>query len=142
MKKIYSILLLVFSLFSFAETPANYSFINADKTIKVEFNLTLKKTPSYKVFYKNKLVINTSELGIVREDANFYTNMKIVNVSEVKTVASNYSMLQGKRKNIHYAANEYIVSLQNSTGEAMEIIFSFRMMELLCDTIFLKLPMI
>ena len=123
MKKIYSILLLVFSLFSFAETPANYSFINADKTIKVEFNLTLKKTPSYKVFYKNKLVINTSELGIVREDANFYTNMKIVNVSEVKTVASNYSMLQGKRKNIHYAANEYIVSLQNSTGEAMEIIF-------------------
>lgn len=123
MKKIYSILLLVFSLFSFAETPANYSFINADKTIKVEFNLTLKKTPSYKVFYKNKLVINTSSLGIVREDANFYTNMKIVNVSEVKKVASNYSMLQGKRKNIHYTANEYIVSLQNKTGEALEIIF-------------------
>lgn len=111
------------SLFSFAETPANYSFFNTDKTIKVEFNLTLKKTPSYKVFYKNRLVINTSSLGIVREDANFYTNMKIVNVSEVKTVASNYSMLQGKRKNIHYTANEYIVSLQNKTGEALEIIF-------------------
>lgn len=123
MKKIYSILLLALSLFSFAETPANYSFFNTDKTIKVEFNLTLKKTPSYKVFYKNRLVINTSSLGIVREDANFYTNMKIVNVSEVKTVASNYSMLQGKRKNIHYAANEYIVSLQNKTGEALEIIF-------------------
>lgn len=123
MKKIYSILLLVFSLFSFAETPANYSFINADKTIKVEFNLTQKKTPSYKVFFKDKLVINTSELGIVREDANFYSDMQIVNVSEAKTVTSNYSMLQGKRKNIHYAANEYKVSLQNSTGEALEIIF-------------------
>jgi hypothetical protein len=123
MKKIYSILLLVFSLFSFAETPANYSFFNADKTIKVEFNLTSKKTPSYKVFFKDKLVINTSELGIVREDANFYSDMQIVNVSEAKTVTSNYSMLQGKRKNIHYAANEYTVSLQNSTGEAIEIIF-------------------
>jgi hypothetical protein len=123
MKKIYSILLLTFSLFSFAETPANYSFFNADKTIKVEFNLTSKKTPSYKVFFKDKLVINTSELGIVREDANFYSDMQIVNVSEAKTVTSNYSMFQGKRKNIHYAANEYTVSLQNSTGEAIEIIF-------------------
>jgi hypothetical protein len=123
MKKIYSILLLALSLFSSAETPANYSFLNTDKTIKVEFNLTPKKTPSYKVFYKNKLVINTSDLGIVREDANFYSDMKIVNVSEAKTVASNYSMLQGKRKNIHYAASEYIVSLQSKTGEAMEIIF-------------------
>ncbi|WP_281238243.1 glycoside hydrolase family 97 protein [Flavobacterium praedii] len=123
MKKIYSILLLVFLLFSFAETPANYSFFNADKTIKVEFNLSSKKTPSYKVFYKNKLVINTSDLGIIREDANFYTDMKIVNVSEVKAVTSNYSMFQGKRKNIHYAAYEYTVSLQNKIGEALEIIF-------------------
>jgi hypothetical protein len=79
--------------------------------------------PSYKVFFKDKLVINTSELGIVREDANFYKNMKIIKVSEVKTVNSNYSMLQGKRKNIIYSANQYTVSLQNSTGEAMKIIF-------------------
>jgi hypothetical protein len=123
MKKICSILLLALSLNSFAEIPANYSFLNTDKTLKVEFNLTSKKTPSYKVFYKNKLVINTSELGIVREDANFYSDMKIVKVSEAKAITSNYSMLQGKRKNIHYAANQYIVSMQNSTGEAMEIIF-------------------
>lgn len=123
MKKICSILLLALSLNSFAEIPANYSFLNTDKTLKVEFNLTSKKTPSYKVFYKNKLVINTSELGIVREDANFYSDMKIVKVSEAKAITSNYSMLQGKRKNIHYAANEYTVSMQNSTGEAMEIIF-------------------
>ena len=123
MKKICSIFLLAFLLFSFAEKPANYSFVNIDKTIKVEFNLSLKKTPYYKVFYKNKLVINTSELGIVREDANFYSDMKIIKVSEVKTVTSNYSMLQGKRKNINYTANQYTVSLQNKTGEAMEIIF-------------------
>ncbi|MBW4361100.1 glycoside hydrolase family 97 protein [Flavobacterium taihuense] len=123
MNKICSILLLVFSLYSFAENPVNYSFVNADKTIKVEFNLTSKKTPSYKVFFKNKLVINTSELGIVREDANFYTDMKIVKVSEAKAVQDDYNMLQGKRKNIHYAANQYIVRLQNKTGEDMEIIF-------------------
>ena len=123
MKKIYCIVMLAISLMSFAEKPANYSFVNGDKTIRVEFNLSPKKTPFYKVFFKNKLVINDSELGIVREDANFYTNMKIVNVSEAKAITSNYSMLQGKRKNISYAANQYIVSLQNSAGELMEIIF-------------------
>ncbi|MDR6845240.1 glycoside hydrolase family 97 catalytic domain-containing protein [Flavobacterium granuli] len=123
MKKICSIILLAFSVFSFAENPADYSFFNSDKTIKVEFNLTPKKTPYYKVFFKNKLVINTSELGIVREDGNFYNNMKIVKVSEAKAVQSSYNMLQGKRKKINYAANQYTVSLQNSTGEVMEIIF-------------------
>lgn len=110
-------------MFSFAEDPANYSFVNADKTIKVEFNLSTKKTPCYKVFFKNKLVLNTSELGIVREDANFYTDLNIVKVSEAKAVNSDYLMLHGKRKNISYTANQYTVNLQNSVGEAMEIIF-------------------
>jgi hypothetical protein len=123
MKKIYCVVLLAISLASFAENAANYLFVNSDKTIKVVFNLTAKKTPSYKVFFKNKLVINTSELGIVREDANFYDNMKIVKVSEAKAVQSSYNMFQGKRKNINYTAKQYTVSLQNSAGEGMEIIF-------------------
>ena len=123
MRKIYCIILLAVSLTSFAKTTTDYSFVNTDKTIKVEFNLTPKKTPYYKVFFKNKLIINTSELGIVWEDANFYSDMKIVKVSDAKAVTSNYSMLQGKRKNIRYTANQYTVSLQSSTGEAMEIIF-------------------
>ena len=123
MKKIYCFLVLAISLASFAENATDYSFVNSDKTIKVEFNLTPKKTPYYKVFFKNKLVINTSELGIVREDGNFYTDMKIVKVSEAKAVQSSYNMLQGKRKNISYTAKQYTVSLQNSTGEDVEIIF-------------------
>ncbi|KIA84870.1 glycoside hydrolase family 97 protein [Flavobacterium sp. AED] len=123
MKKIVLLALLAVSLTSFAGKPTAYYFVNSDKTIKMEFNLTSKKTPSYKVFFKDKLVINTSDLGIIREDANFYTGLKIVNVSTPKPIKSTYSMLQGKRKQISYAANQYTVRLQNSTGEAMEIIF-------------------
>jgi hypothetical protein len=123
MRRIYIVTLMWLSLTSFIYKKENYFFVNTDKTIKVEFSLSSKKTPCYKVFFKNKLVINNSELGIMREDANFYTDMKITKVSEVKAVKSNYSMLQGKRKNINYTANQYTVSLQNKTGEAMEIIF-------------------
>ncbi|MFV5697177.1 glycoside hydrolase family 97 catalytic domain-containing protein [Flavobacterium sp. ZT3R17] len=123
MKKIVLLTLLAVSLTSFAGKPTAYYFVNSDKTIKMEFNLTAKKTPSYKVFFKDKLVINTSDLGIIREDANFYTGLKIVNVSSPKPIKSAYSMLQGKRKQISYAANQYTVRLQNSTGETIEIIF-------------------
>lgn len=122
MNKIFLIALLGLSLSSFAKKPA-YIFANPEKTLTVEFDLNQKNTPIYKVFYKDKLVINNSDLGIIREDANFYTDLKIIKVSEAKAVKSNYSMLQGKRKNISYSANQYTVHLQNSKGNLIDIIF-------------------
>lgn len=110
-------------LTSFVEKKTDNLFVNTDKTIKIEFDLNQNKTPVYKVFYKDKLVINTSELGIIREDANFYTDLKIIKVSEAKSIKSTYSMLQGKRKNISYSANQYTVHLQNSKGNLIDIIF-------------------
>jgi hypothetical protein len=97
--------------------------VNADKTIEVAFELSPEKTAVYRVFYKNKLVINTSQLGIIREDANFYSDLKIVAISRAKKVNDHYTMLQGKRNEISYSANQYIVSLVNGKGEPMEIIF-------------------
>ena len=123
MKKIVLFALFAFSLSSFAQKTSPYFFVNADKTIKIEFNLTPKKSPFYQVFFKNKLVINTSELGIIREDGDFYTNLKIVAVSKAKPITDHYSMPQGKRKNIGYSANQYTVSLKNSQGKAMDIVF-------------------
>ena len=123
MKKIILVSLLALMLASFVDKKTDYLFVNADKTIKITFELNKNKTPVYKVFFKDKLAINTSELGIIREDANFYTNLKVVKVSEAKSIQSNYSMFQGKRKNISYAANQYIVQLQNKEGKSIEIIF-------------------
>ncbi|MFV5693514.1 glycoside hydrolase family 97 catalytic domain-containing protein [Flavobacterium sp. LT1R49] len=123
MKKIFFLSLLGILLSSFTEKQNNYFFVNSNKTIKIEFNLAQNKTPFYKVFYKDKLVINTSDLGIIREDANFYDNLKIVSVSESRQIHSDYSMLQGKKKNIKYTANQYTVHLKNSEGKLIDIIF-------------------
>jgi hypothetical protein len=123
MKKIILVSLLTLLLTSFVDKKADYLFVNTDKTIKIEFNLNQNKTPIYKVFYKDKLVITTSELGILREEANLYSNLKIIKVSEAKSIKSNYSMLQGKRKNISYVANQYTVQLQNQEGKSLDIIF-------------------
>lgn len=85
--------------------------------------MNAKNTPTYTILYHDKVILNTSELGILREDGNFYSDLKLIKISNAKKVTDHYSMLQGKRKDISYAANQYIVSLQNSKGEAMEIIF-------------------
>ena len=123
MKKIVVLILLSLSLTSFVEKKNDYLFVNANQTIKIEFGLNQNKTPTYKVFYRNKMVLNTSELGIIREDADFYTNLKILQVSAPKPIQSTYSMLQGKRKYISYTANQYTVRLQNSKENLIDIIF-------------------
>ncbi|MFI0490889.1 glycoside hydrolase family 97 catalytic domain-containing protein [Flavobacterium sp.] len=123
MRKIVVLVVLSLLLSSFVEKKNDYLFVNANKSIKIEFSLNQNNTPIYKVFYKDKLVMNDSELGIIREDADFYTNLKIIQVSEPKPVKSTYSMFQGKRKNISYSANQYTVHLQNSKGNLIDIIF-------------------
>lgn len=98
-------------------------FENPSKTIKLEFKLSLKNTPTYKIYHNNKMIIDSSSLGVLREDANFYNHLRIVKISKPKLVTDNYEMLQGKRKNITYSANEYTVKLKNSTGNLIDIIF-------------------
>ncbi|MCV9929574.1 glycoside hydrolase family 97 protein [Flavobacterium sp. LS1R49] len=123
MKKLILLLFFGTILNSFAQNKSDSFFVNPDKTLKVEFNLDKNKTPTYKILYKNKVVINTSQLGIIREDANLYNNLKVLKISHPKTITESYAMLQGKRKDISYTANEYTVSLQNDKGNLMDIIF-------------------
>lgn len=123
MKKIIFVALLALTLTSFVRKKTDYFFVNADQSIKVEFNLNQNNTPYYKVFFKGQLVVNTSDLGIIREDANFYTDLSIVKVSKAQKIFNEYSMLQGKRKNIGYAANQYIIQLKNKDGKLINIIF-------------------
>ena len=123
MKKFILLIAVAGVLLSFTKKENNYFFVNPNKSIKIQFGFNQNKTPTYQVFYKDKLVINTSELGIIREDADFYTNLKIIKVSEAKPMQSTYSMFQGKRKNIIYSANQYTVCMQNSKGKLMDIIF-------------------
>ena len=98
-------------------------FENPSKSITVTFELNSNKTPIYKVSYKNNIVLDSSQLGIIREDANFYTNLKIVKITEPKLMEDSYVMLQGKQKKISYSANQYTVHLQNEAGSLMDIIF-------------------
>ncbi len=102
----------------------NAVFVNPAKSLKVEFNLTANKTPFYKVYYENKVVIDSSHLGIIMENANFYNDLSIIKISEPILVEDSYTMFHGKQKNIDYKANQYTVHLKNKQGELIDIIFN------------------
>lgn len=73
-------------------------FVNPTKSLKVEFNLTANKTPFYKVFYENKVVIDSSHLGIIMEQANFYNDMSIIKISEPILVEDSYTCFKANKK--------------------------------------------
>lgn len=98
-------------------------FENQNKSIKVVLNFDAHQTPYYQVFNNDKKVLDSSQLGILREDGNFFKNMTILNIPTVKTIEDSYEMFQGKQKNISYSANQYTVQLKNETGLLMDIIF-------------------
>ncbi len=123
MKNIFLLFLCGITSVLIGKNRESYSFINSERTICVNFYLTTNNSPEYKVFYGDKLVINSSSLGIIREDANFYSGLEIINISKPKIIKSDYTMLQGKRKNMNYSANQYVVHLQNKKDDLMDIIF-------------------
>lgn len=121
----YKIMLLV-ALMAFQFISCNKEnnlLVNPNETIKVSFNLDSSKKPYYNVLFNNKTVLDTSSLGIIREDDSFYKDLKLLDISGPTVIEDSYSMLQGKRKNIIYKANQYTVHLQNKSGHLMDIIF-------------------
>ncbi|ULC58033.1 glycoside hydrolase family 97 protein [Flaviramulus sp. BrNp1-15] len=122
--KTYTLLLLLIITMSCSKKQDDTFFENSDKTIKVNFELNSNNSPTYKVFYKNKTIIDSSLLGIIREDSNFYSNLEIIEITGPNPIKDDYTLFHGKRKNNSYRANQYVVHMQNETGILMDIIFN------------------
>lgn len=122
MKDLILLLLITISLSSCSDKNKNTIFTNAEKTMTVNFGLTDNKSPFYQVYFHNKLIINTSDLGIIREDADFFNSLQVLQISNAKPIEESYTMLQGKQKEIIYKANEYSITLKNPDGKLMDII--------------------
>lgn len=93
-----------------------------DGKITVSFSLRSGE-PVYSVYKNDTLLLDTSQLGIVMRDEAFSKNLKLVSASADKLVQENFTMLQGKRTNVQYEANERKFLLENSSGKKMEVQF-------------------
>lgn len=95
-----------------------------DGNVMLSFSLKSDGTPSYKVTYKNKPVINESTLGFTLKKAEPLTNnFKIVDTKK-STFKETWKPVWGEESEILNHYNELLVSLeQNNTNRKMNIRF-------------------
>lgn len=97
--------------------------MSPDSHLAVDFTLDAEGTPRYALTLDDKPVLQPSRLGVVRDDADFSTHLKLVSAHDVERVTDDYTLQTIKRRVNHYAANRRAFDLQGSNGEAMQIIF-------------------
>ena len=95
-----------------------------DGSVMLSFSLKSDGTPSYKVSYKNKPVINESTLGFTLKKADPLTNnFKVVDTKK-STFKETWKPVWGEESEILNHYNELLVSLeQNNTNRKMNIRF-------------------
>ena len=95
-----------------------------DGSVILSFSLKSDGTPSYKVSYKNKPVINESTLGFTLKKAEPLTNnFKVVDTKK-STFKETWKPVWGEESEILNHYNELLVSLeQNNTNRKMNIRF-------------------
>ncbi len=77
----------------------------------------------YSVSYNGDSTILPSKLGLIREDGDFSKDLKITNISADEKVVEEYTMNVHKKAMNHYEANQKTISVENSKGQKMQVIF-------------------
>ncbi|HET9054350.1 MAG TPA: glycoside hydrolase family 97 N-terminal domain-containing protein [Cyclobacteriaceae bacterium] len=121
MKNVHVYLMLLITGLCSCQSPTG-TVSSPDGKIVVTFSLQ-PAGPVYSVFKNDTLLLDASHLGLIMADEDFSKALKLVSTSAEKRVQDNFTMLQGKRKSVHYEANERKFLLENSSGNKMEIQF-------------------
>lgn len=94
-----------------------------DGAVKAYFMMTDDQRPAYRIAYRDRVVVESSELGLVRDKVDFSRNMRLDSVSSAVTVHDEYTLQHGKQRKIRYRANRKVYHLSHQSGRAMDIIF-------------------
>ncbi len=117
------VLSLFLSIFSLSETKAQSQLESPDGRIKVEIQLNEKGEPSYAVKFENKVVLESSKLGLMVGDESFSSGLSLVNKSKVNTINKSYESINAKRRLNEYQANEQLISYVNKQKHKFNIRF-------------------
>jgi alpha-glucosidase len=94
-----------------------------DRKIVVEFYLDATVSPRYRISFDGKLALQDSRLGLIREDADFSRNLKLLSSSPAEPVQDRYEILTAKRRLNLYRANRKVFHLQTAGGQKMNLVF-------------------
>lgn len=79
--------------------------------------------PYYTISLRGEQMLEPSQLGLVRNDADFSKGLALVSRSETVPVEDHYTMKYGKRRKRNYRANQQTYHLQNSSGGRLDLVF-------------------
>ena len=109
-------IILLMSIFAIHLTMAQQQS-SPDGSVILSFSLKNDGTPSYKVTYKNKPVINESTLGFTLKKAEPLTNnFKVVDTKK-STFRETWKPVWGEESEILNHYNELLVSLEQTQNE-------------------------
>jgi len=120
-------LLLAFAVVS-CQQKNNAVLINSPSgNLAVEININEQGEIYYQVISKEDvsktLVIESSPLGLMRNDANFENNLSLQNKPEINELTDSYTMLSGKFSKLSYIANESELNFRNEDGKDLNVVF-------------------
>ncbi len=127
MKKLTNIILsavIAISAISCNTDSGEFSLESPDSNIKVSVWLQQEEGRLvYDVSHNGQKVLETSALGLEREDADFSKNLTLSSATHPELIEDNYELYHGKQKEVEYKGNEATLNVENEDGEKMEVIF-------------------
>lgn len=91
---------------------------------KLEVQVTIKGGEMfYHISSAGKSIIQSSPLGLVREDADFSRSLSFVTASALEKGSDNYRMVNSKKSHSVYKANKRIFHFQQAGGGRMNVVF-------------------
>ena len=119
MKRIFSVLLVTFTLMMHSQTV-----LSPSKKIALDFKLTADGIPTYSVSYNKKAVILESQLGLKLKGAADLASSFSVDSTRNVTFNESWKPVLGEQSSINNHYNELTVSLiQANTNRKVNIIF-------------------
>ena len=113
--------LLAFALSTLSAAAATLS--SPDGAIRVDFTVDDTGVPRYRIERAGTVVLDSSALGLVREDADLSHSLKLVRSSAVESATDRYELLTGKRRHNSYRANRQVHELVDARGRRLDVIF-------------------
>ncbi|MDL2356467.1 MAG: glycoside hydrolase family 97 catalytic domain-containing protein [Pseudomonadota bacterium] len=106
-----------------ASAVAAPALSSPDGHIMVDVVVTPQHTLAWSLARDGKPVILASALGLQLEGADLTHGLRIDSVSPARPVHQHYTMAVGKKRDIRYAANEQVYTVQNAARQTMDVVF-------------------
>lgn len=102
---------------------ADATLTSPDGAIRVEFTVDEAGMPRYGITRAGETVLASSELGLVRDDADLARGLTLLCSSPIEPVTDRYELLTGKKRHVTYRANRQVHELADAHGVRVDVIF-------------------